>query len=45
MSIVELEREFAATLIDKRAEEDVLEDVLAVMGREVEDLWKDVNRN
>jgi hypothetical protein len=32
---VELEKEFAATLFDKRDEEEVLE----VMGREVEDWW------
>lgn len=38
-NIVELEREFAATLLDKRAEEDVL----GVMGRELEDLWDNVN--
>jgi len=32
---VELEKEFAATLLDKRDEVEVLE----AMGREVEDLW------
>ncbi|KAH6661914.1 putative thioredoxin reductase [Halenospora varia] len=35
---VELEREFAATLLNKRAEEDAL----LVMGREMEDLWDKV---
>jgi hypothetical protein len=41
LSIVELEREYAATLLNKREEEDVLD----LMGREVEDLWDEVNRN
>ncbi|KIM94347.1 hypothetical protein OIDMADRAFT_45758 [Oidiodendron maius Zn] len=38
---VELEREFAATLLSKRAEDDILD----IMGRDVEDLWDDVTRN
>jgi hypothetical protein len=41
LSIVELEREYAATLLNKREEEDVLD----FMGREVEDLWDEVKRN
>jgi hypothetical protein len=41
LSIVELEREYAATLLNKREEEDVLD----LMGREVEDLWDEVKRN
>lgn len=41
LNIVELEREYAATLLDKRDETDIL----GLMGREVEDLWRDVNGN
>lgn len=38
--VVELEREFAATLVDKREEEDVME----IMGRELEDLYEEMKR-
>ena len=38
--VVELEREFAATLIEKREEEDVM----ALMGRELEDLYEELSR-
>jgi hypothetical protein len=37
---VELEREFAATLIMKREEEDVI----GLMGREMEDLYERMRR-
>lgn len=40
LGIVELEREYAATLLEKRDEEDVLD----IMGRDVEDLWDALNK-
>jgi hypothetical protein len=41
LNTVELEREYAATLLNKREEEDVLE----IMGRDVEDLWEEFTGN